>query len=336
MKVYSTKFIEDCRKRLEMNTVVISDAKTNIIEISVTDRSPTRASQIANAYVTELNAVLAAVNTSTAHRERLFLEARLDEVHQKSEADAREFAQFASQNGAIDIPEQAKSMVAAGAELESELIAAQAELKGLQQIYASNNARVRAARARVQELQSQVNKFGGKNVNPATDTSLAQDQLYPSVRQLPLLGVKYLDLYRRSKVDEVVFELLTREYEVAKIQEARETPTAQVLDPALVPSRKSSPHRVIITLCGTIAAFLCSSIYVIGWFAWEQTDSADPRKRLIRTVFASIDARIGRVAPLRTLSRRLTRTLELREQHPVYPDSPSTDRQRHARTRESA
>jgi uncharacterized protein involved in exopolysaccharide biosynthesis len=309
MDVYSDKYIEDGRKELESHTSLSTDPKTGIIAISVTDKKPARAAEIANAYVAELNRTLAEVNTSSAHRESLFLEARLQEVTQQSEIDAKEFALFSSQNGAVDIPEQAKSMVAAGAELQSQLIIAQSELKGLEQIYSSNNARVRAAKARLDELQSQVNRFGGKNVNPATDTLLGQDQLYPSVRQLPLLGVKYLDLYRRSKVDNAVFELLSKEYEIAKIQEAREIPTAQVLDSALVPGKRSSPHRALIILWGMIAGFVLSCVSVIARLFWEGTHDSDRRKLLVREVFSKATAWTRSVPFGRKLSMGLSRVL---------------------------
>ena len=295
MHVYSDKYIEDARKHLESHTSLYTDPKNGIISISVSDKKPSRAAQIANEYVTQLNQALAEVNTSSAHRERLFLEQRLQEIKEQSESDAKEFALFASQNGAVDIPDQAKSMVAAGAELQSQLIVAQSELKGLEQIYSANNGRVRAVKARVDELQNQVNKFGGKNVNPTTDTSLSHDQLYPSVRQLPLLGVKYLDLYRRSKVDDAVFELLTKEYEIAKIQEAKEIPTAQVLDTALVPGKKSSPHRVLMTLWGMVGGIVLSCAYLIISMLWGQTDDNDPRKMLARNMFLTAKRRIGRV-----------------------------------------
>ena len=312
MHVYSDKYIEDARKHLESHTSLYTDPKNGIISISVTDKKPARAAQISNEYVAELNQALAEVNTSSAHRERLFLEQRLLEVKQQSEADAKEFALFASQNGAVDIPDQAKAMVAAGAELQSQLIVANSELKGLEQIYSEHNARVKSARARVDELQSQVNKFGGKNVNPSTDTSLSQDQLYPSVRQLPLLGVKYLDLYRRSKVDDAVFELLTKEYEISKIQEAKEIPTAQVLDPALVPGKKSWPHRLIISVTGMLAALAYSCAYLIGCLVWEYTDNSDPKKRFLSEVFSTFNLQSSRVPWLRKGMLQLTLKLGLR------------------------
>lgn len=295
MQVYSDKYIEDGRKDLAGHTSLTSDPKTGMIIISVTDRMPARASEIANAYVAELNQALAEVNSSSAHRERMFLEQRLQQIKDQSEADAKEFALFASQNGAVDIPDQAKSMVAAGAELQSQLIVAEAELKGLQQIYTINNARVRSAKARVDELQSQVNRFGGKNVDPATDSLLSHDELYPSVRQLPLLGVKYLDLYRRSKVDDAVFELLTKEYEIAKIQEAREVPAAQVLDPALVPGKKSSPHRGLIMLAGLLAGFALACAYLIMRLVWESAEDSDPRKLFLQDVFSTMKAKMETV-----------------------------------------
>lgn len=312
MHVYSDKYIEDTRKDLEGHTSLYTDPKNGIIAIAVTDKNAIRAAQIANQYVAELNQALAEVNSSSAHRERVFLEQRLEEVRQKSEVDAKEFALFSSQNGAVDIPDQAKSMVAAGAGLQSQLIVAEAELKGLQQIYSDNNARVRAAKARVQELQKEVEKFGGKDVNPATDTSLRQDQLYPSVRQLPLLGVKYLELYRRSKIDDAVFELLTKEYEIAKVQEAKEIPTAQVLDPALIPEKKSAPHRLIVAFCGMLAAFVSSCVYLFGCMVWECTEETDRRKLFLRGVGSAVEVQIRRVPLLRKGGSQITRRLGLR------------------------
>jgi uncharacterized protein involved in exopolysaccharide biosynthesis len=315
MAVYSDKYREDARKHLERYTEISIGARTGIISIQATDKSPVRAAAIANAYVNELNQVLADVNASSAHRERVFLQGRIGEVKEQSEADGKEFALFASQNAALDIPSQAKAMVAAGAELQSQLIVAQSELKGLQQIYTSENARVRAAKARVDELQKQFDKFGGKGVDPEKDTALAQSEVYPSVRQLPLLGMKYLDLYRRTKVNETVFELLTKEYEIAKIQEVREAPTAEILDTAAVPEKKSSPHRFLMMLVGAVLGGLLGCMWIASRRVWEETDPRDPRKILAQDVFSTLkartlDTRLGqksRVLMGRLVSRLLQR-----------------------------
>jgi uncharacterized protein involved in exopolysaccharide biosynthesis len=95
MRVYSHKYLEDTRKELESNTSITVGARTGIISVAVTDRKPDRAAEMAKAYVIELNQVLSEVNTSSAHRERLFLEDRLQEVKKRSDTDAQEFALFA-------------------------------------------------------------------------------------------------------------------------------------------------------------------------------------------------------------------------------------------------
>jgi uncharacterized protein involved in exopolysaccharide biosynthesis len=310
MNVYWDRYLEDARKQLESNTTITVGPRTGIISIEVTDKNPDRAAAIARAYVTELNQILAEVNTSSAHRERVFLEERLQEVKKRSDADAKEFSLFASANAAVDIPSQAKAMVAAGAELQSQMIVVQSELKGLEQIYTADNARVRAAQARFNELKRQAEKFGGKDVDATKDESLAHSELYPSVRQLPLLGVKYLELYRRTKIDDAVFELLTKEYEIAKLQEAREIPVAQVLDVASVPEKKSSPHRLLVMLVGVLLGLVFACAYLVGRVVWRQTDDRDPRKALALEIHSTAEAWIERTPLLRKLhaeSRRVTR-----------------------------
>jgi hypothetical protein len=134
-------------------------------------------------------------------------------------------------------------------------------------------------------LQDQINKFGGKNVNPSTGSTLSKNELYPSVRQLPLLGVKYLDLYRENEIDEAVYELLTKEYEIAKLQEARDLPTAEVLDPSLVPEKKSSPHRLYLMLAGMFLTFVLASGWIVGKAVWERVDPKQPWKMLGQEVY---------------------------------------------------
>ena len=287
MNVYHARYAFAARKTLAGLTVIKSDADTGIITLSVTDKEPRRAAAMAKEYVVQLNKVLARVNTSSAHRERVFLQHRLETVKTQMDAAAKEFSQFSSKNAAIDIPAQAKAMVAAASDLQGQLIAAQAQLRGLQQIYTDNNVRVQALKAQVAELQDQIDKFGGKNINLATGSTLSKNELYPSIRQLPLLGVKYLDLFRQSKIDESVFEFLTKEYEIAKLEEARDLPTAEVLDPAAVPEKKTSPHRLYIMLGGMSLAFLLGAGWIVGRAVWDRADPRQPWKMLGQEVYGT-------------------------------------------------
>ena len=108
---------------------------------------------------------------------------------------------------------------------------------------------------------------------------------YPSIRKLPLLGVAYADLYRRTKVQEAVFETLTREYELAKVQEVKETPSVKVLDAASIPEKKSFPPRILIISLGTALAFICGVTWMLLKTLWEEGDPEDPRREFALEVY---------------------------------------------------
>jgi capsule polysaccharide export protein KpsE/RkpR len=230
------------------------------------------------------------LSTSSARRERLFLEERLQAVSKDLESAEKEFSQFSSKNSAIDIKEQGKAMVEAAATLQGQLIAAESELEGLRQIYTDNNVRVRSVRARIGELKHQLEKIGGKGEDASAPSGQQPDSLYPSIRKLPLLGVTYADLYRTTRVQEAVFETLTKEYELAKVQEVKEIPTVKVLDVADIPTKKSFPPRLLIMFLGTALAAAIATTWVFGKTTWEQTDSADPRKAFAQEVFTTVKA----------------------------------------------
>lgn len=299
-KLYGDNRWEDARKDLARSTDFSQDRKSEIITISVTDRNPTRAQQMTEEYIQELNNVVTDLNTSSAHRERVFLEGRLSQVQNNLESAEKQFSQFASKNAAIDIQEQGKAMIEAGASLEGQLIAAQTELEGLRQVFSDNNVRVRETQARIDELQRQLQKLGGTSVGARSDTESgaanANSSLYPAIRQLPLLGVTYADLYRQTKVQEAIFEALTQEYELAKVEEAKETPSVKVLDPADVPERKSSPHRFLIMVNGAFLAGVLGVVWVLGDAKWHQIDQQDPAKLLAQEVVRSLLSHVPRAS----------------------------------------
>jgi capsule polysaccharide export protein KpsE/RkpR len=291
-KLYGDRRMGDARKDLAERTGISVDRKSQIISLTVTDHDPKRAAAMGQAYVEELNHLVAELSTSSARRERIFLEERLQSVSKDLESAEKEFSQFASKNSAIDVKEQGKAMVEAAATLQGQLIAAESELEGLKQVYADNNVRVRSVKARVAELKHQLEKLGGKGEDASAPSGQQQAALYPSIRRLPLLGVTYADLYRRTRVQEAVLEALTKEYEMAKVQEVKEIPVVKVLDSPSIPDRKSYPPRLLIMLSGTALAFALATTWVFGKTTWDQTDSIDPRKAFAQEVFSTVKASI--------------------------------------------
>lgn len=284
--VYWVRRWEDARKELEKRTSISEDRKSGIISITVRDHSPQRAQAMAQAYVDQLNMAVTTLSTSSARREREFLESRLVAVKQDLEQAERDFGQFASKNTAIDISEQGKAMVTAAAELQGELIAAEAQRQSLEQIYSPNNARVRSAQANIDELKRQLNKLGGVGMN--TSDSGDSGSIYPSIRQLPLLGVSYADLYRRTKVEEAVYEALTKQYEMAKVEEAKEIPTVKVLDPPSYPETPATPRRTLIVVFGLGIALTLGGTWILLLSSWKQLDPGDRRKIVAHEFYLGI------------------------------------------------
>jgi uncharacterized protein involved in exopolysaccharide biosynthesis len=318
LKVYDAKYREDARKELASRTDVSEDRKSGIITIDVTDKDPRRAAAIAQAYAEELDRLSAEVSTSASHRERLFLEQRLSEVKLELSNASVAFSQFASKNTTIDIEEQGKAMVEAAAAVQGQLIAMESDLKGLEQIYTANNPRVRSAKSSIAELRSQLEKLGGAEPGKP----LQPGEMYPSIRQLPVLGVSYYDLYRNVKIQEAVYETLTSQYEMAKVEEVRDTPSVKVLDSAVVPETKSFPPRgLVILLCMSLAA-LGAAGWVLARARWEKTAPTDPGKTLVLEVFESINAKMPWSPPNGSRFQAVTHDVWLRIARRTKPGNP--------------
>ncbi len=286
--VYHVSRTEQARKILEANTFMIEDRKSGILAITVTDGDPRRAAAIGQAYVDELDRLVVELNTSTAHRERVFLEERLKTIKQDLDVAARDFSEFASKNAAIDIKEQGKATMEAAAVLEGQLIAAQSEREGLRQIYSDENVRVRSVGAKIAELQKRLDQIGGGASGSALTGKAEDDVNYPSLRKLPLLGVTYADLFRKTKVEETLYDVLTQQYEFAKVQEAKETPSVRVLDPPNLPDKKSYPPRLLILVLGAALSFSFGIVWLLGSAVWRETDSQNPAKAFLHDVYTGV------------------------------------------------
>lgn len=275
-QVYGTKLWLNARQRLAGDTDITEDRKSGVITITVRAKSPELAAGLARGYVEALNGLIAQLDTSAAHRERLFLEQRVSQVKAQLDQDAKLLSDFSTKNNTLDIQVQGKAMVEGAAKLQGELIAAESELRGLEEIYGPENARVRAASAKAGELGRQL-----KNIEGATDNNQPG---YPSIHKLPEIGAKYSDLYRKVKVQEAVFENLTKQYELAKVQEARDVPSVRVLDEADVPEKKLRPRRTLTVLAGAFLAFVLASAYVIAAIQWQAVAPDAPTKRFVSQI----------------------------------------------------
>jgi capsule polysaccharide export protein KpsE/RkpR len=294
LKVYHKRYRVDAEKALARRTNIVQDKKSGVLMLTVKDTDPKRARDMAQAYLDELNTLVLRTNNSSARQERLFIEKRLQAVKGNLERAQEAMSEFSSTHAAIDLREQARATVESEAKVQGELIAAQAELESLRQVYGDANIRVRGAEARIGELKRELEKMGGSSAplpTVADEQSANQKEdrsSYLPLRQVPRLAVPYADLYREVHVQETVYDLLTQQYEMARIQEAKDVPAVSVIDAPAIPEKKSFPPRAILALALTMASVLAASLIVICRRHWLLIDPSDPRRAFAREIFESV------------------------------------------------
>lgn len=275
-RVYHCKLYLDARKELVSRTRVEDDRKTGVLTLTVTADTPRRAQDMAAAYIDELNRLVVKMDTSSAHQERVFLESRLKDVKQDLDSATAGLSQFSSRNATMDVQGQAQVTLNATARLQGELIATESQLDGLKAIYTEKNPRVEGLQARVSSLRRELGKMGGHANKDPGDPPSAEP--YPSLRELPLLGATYSQLYERAKIEQTIYEVLSRQYELARVQEAQEIPAVKLLDPPNYPEKKSFPPRTLIVLLGTLLVLIAEAAWLIGTEAWKSADDSHPKK----------------------------------------------------------
>ena len=292
---YSKSTYFEARKKLARFTDIEEDKKSGVITLTVTDYEPKVAAQIANAYVDELNRLAVDLNTSSAHRERQFLEERLSTAKQDLARASAALSQFTSKNSMVDPQNEGRAVMDAAARMQGELIAGETELKGLQQIYSDDNIRVRTLKARMAELRSQLKKLVGPEGESSGPGSIDFSAPYPSMHTLPGLGSRYADLYREAKIQEAVYAFVTQQYEMAKIQEAKELPIVRVMDAGVEPEKRSSPIRSLIVAGSVLGAIFLACLWVLGKNRWEQIAAEDPYRLLAADVAGEVRSVLGKL-----------------------------------------
>jgi uncharacterized protein involved in exopolysaccharide biosynthesis len=307
--LYRNRYRVDTAKRLARLTTITEDKKSGVITVEVEDKDPVRARDLAQAYLDELNKLVTQTSTSSAHRERVFIEGRLHSVSADLERAQLDLSEFSSKNSTIDIKEQTHAMVDAGARVQGELLVAQSGLESLRQIYGDGNVRVRETEARIASLRGQLEKMTGSSAPLVTSTAATADvpgksgddkgELYPPLRQLPRLAVPFTDLYRRVRVQETVYELLTQQYEMSRIEEAKDVPMVSVIDSPAIPEKKSFPPRLWLALGLTFFVFVATSALILMGDHWSKVDPGDPGKMFASEVLLSLRKRTRSIAERR-------------------------------------
>jgi uncharacterized protein involved in exopolysaccharide biosynthesis len=257
---YEVEFAEQAVRTLR-NATDISVSKEGVISVNVEDKDPKLAAEIANAYITNLDRMFAKFGTTEGGRQRAFIADRLDKTEKALRHSEDALRRFQEANRAIGLQEQARGMVDATARLKGELIAAEVALESLRTFSTEANPQVVQQKARIEELKRQMARMqysaGGELPADAASPGQPLQEYHLPLAKMPAVGVEFARLVRELKVQETVFTLLTQQFEQAKIAEARDMPTVQVLDRAVPAERKSKPKTVLSSaIVGVLGLFL--------------------------------------------------------------------------------
>lgn len=264
IKAYDVKYREEARNRLG-SALTARSGKDGIITVHVEDRDPRRAADMANAFVEELKTLNRGLAVTEAAQRRLFFEEQILDVKAALMKSEDEIKGFQEKTGALKIDEQAKVVIAGIANLRAQVSAREVQQKVMRTYATFQNPDLQRGEEEISGLKVELRKLeekGGKGY----------DVLMPTER-MPSVGIEYLRKLREMKYNETLYELLVKQYEFAKLDEARDTSVIQVIDKAVTPEKKVKPMRLLIVTVSVFCGFFLS---VLAAFLIEYARSFPP------------------------------------------------------------
>jgi tyrosine-protein kinase Etk/Wzc len=256
---YHLQRMSEARKALERHATIAAGTKDGLIRIAIEDRDPRRAAELANGYVEEFRRLSATLAITEAARRRLFFEQQLQPAKDDLTAAEEAMRKVEQTTGVMQIDSQARALIESVAVLRAQVVAKEVQIQGMRSFAAEDNPELILAKQQLAALQKQLDQLAGSQNDTGSDIVLSKGKVTHA-------GLEYLRRYRDLKYHETVYELLLKGLEVAKLDEAKEGEIVQVVDAAVPPDRKSSPHRTIIVL----ATMVLASSFAVFWVITRQ------------------------------------------------------------------
>jgi tyrosine-protein kinase Etk/Wzc len=255
-KVYGTKKLSDTTKKLKSRSS-FETGKNTLITISVEDHDAKRAADMANSYLDALREQNGRLALTEAGQRRLFFEQQL-EREKNALADAEvELKKTQEQTGLIAPGGQAQVEIETIAQTRAQITSLQVEMASLKQGATDENPAVVRLQTQISDLQQQLRRLENDPANRQPGN------IQPPTSKIPGLALEYVRKQREVKYNEVLFEMIAKQYEAARLDESRESPVLQVVDRALVPDKKSGPPRLVLMFLSCFLGAFVGAVYVI-------------------------------------------------------------------------
>jgi len=253
---YGEAKVSKARETLERRTTIDSGLKDGLIRISVEDRDASRAAELANGYIEEYKKLSATLAITEAAQRRLFFERQLEDAKNALSNAEENLKRTQQSTGVIEVDAQAKALIESAAVLKAQVAAKEVEVQAMGAFATPDNPDVMLARQELGALRAQLGRLAGSEGNPATELVVPKGQI-------PEAALVYLRAVREVKYRETLFELIARQFEMAKLDEARQGTVIQVVDPAVPPDRRSFPKRTLIILLTGATALVIAIIFIL-------------------------------------------------------------------------
>lgn len=305
MREYRKKYDIDARKALEHHTEINGSTKDGLIRLSFESKTPTRAASIANGYVEQFRELSEHLAITEAAQRRLVFEQQLAKTN--SDLANAEEALKATQlsTGMVQLDAQSRAFIESAARLRAQVTAKEVQIQAMRTYAGDDNPALIEAQRELDGLKDQFTKLVGSQ-------SSGSDDLFLPKGQIPQAGLEYIRRLRDVKYYEAIFDILARQLELAKLDEAKEGGFIQVVDPAVPPGRKSFPKRLLITAAAA-AVGLSLAVIIVLFQAGLNRISMDPEKgEKLRRLYDAIGIRRS---SLRRERRRESRRRQREEDH---------------------
>lgn len=240
---FNKETLDETREKLE-KIRALSNGKDGLIGISVEDKDPKFAAELANAYVTELAALTKDLAITEAARRRVFFEKQLKSAKEELANAEVVMRKMQETTGMLQLEGQVKGLIANEAQLQGTIAAKTVQLQSMRSFATANNPDYMRLQEEMRGLQGQLEKLqSGKGRNG--------DVMIPSGK-IPEVGVEYIRALRDVKYYETIFELLAKQYELAKIDEAKDSSMIQQLDLAVPAEKRTKPKPLMLSIVGLI------------------------------------------------------------------------------------
>jgi uncharacterized protein involved in exopolysaccharide biosynthesis len=255
VKVYGVKDEPQARKILSGSSVITSE-KNGFISVSVTDEDKERAAAMANAYTDGLRSLTKSLAVTEAGQRRLFYEEQLKQSKETLVAAALAFQQVQQQKGLVQLDAQAKAMIEGLASLRAQVAAKRVEVQALRSYSTEQNPDLQMAEKELASIEAEEARLQGRSSAPGI-AGLGLDNI-------PSAGLEYLRAQLELQYQQALYDMLMKQYEAAKLDESKEGTIIQVVEQAIPPDTKSSPHRALMVLLFIGLGFVgaCSYVYL--------------------------------------------------------------------------